>query len=255
MNGLTLTCQVVWPKMSKCRDISMWYQHIGKQLQVAYPIWDTSLLTELDMVTMEQLFTDANLLDVWEARRPGFQKSRNCLSEPTFSSPEFGWWFAASGMSWTLLAFSGMMSYPWENNNACNFAGRGCRCPMDGECRKLYLIGIKDQKSQIGTRNISSECVRYRDTVYARYLCRQFRYAQIATEEIIMNEWMTAQLHHVALRATQISRSSSSYCHCHCHLHHLIICTIIMNSIKMNLISFSILTVRERLAPAADLIG
>jgi len=37
--------------------------------QVAYPIWDTSLLTELDMVTMEQLFTDANLLDVWEARR------------------------------------------------------------------------------------------------------------------------------------------------------------------------------------------
>ena len=189
MNGLTLTCQVVWPKMSKGRDISMWYQQIGKQLQVAYPIWDTSLLTELDMVTMEQLFTDANLLDVWEARRPGFQKSRNCLSEPTFSSPEFGWWFAASGMSWTLLAFSGMMSYPWENNNACNFAGRGCRCPMDGECRKLYLIGIKDQKSQIGTRNISSECVRYRDTVYVRYLCRQFRYAQIATEEIIMNEW------------------------------------------------------------------
>ncbi len=40
-----------------------------EQLQVAYPIWDTSLLTELDMVTMEQLFTDANLLDVWEARR------------------------------------------------------------------------------------------------------------------------------------------------------------------------------------------
>ena len=40
--------------------------------QVAYPIWDTSLLTELDDTIMEQLFTDANLLDVWEARRrPG----------------------------------------------------------------------------------------------------------------------------------------------------------------------------------------
>ena len=159
MNGLTLTCQVVWPKMSKGRDTKMcWYQQIGKQLQVAYPIWDTSLLTELDMVTMEQLFTDANLLDVWEARRPGFQVSRNCLSETTFSIPEFGWWFAASGMSWTLLAFSGMMSYPWENNNVCNFAGRGCRCPMDGESRKHYLIGIKDQKNQIGTRNIKWVC-------------------------------------------------------------------------------------------------
>ena len=38
-------------------------------LQVAYPIWDTSLLTELDTELMERLFTDANLLDVWEARR------------------------------------------------------------------------------------------------------------------------------------------------------------------------------------------
>lgn len=37
--------------------------------QVAYPIWDTSLLTELDTELMERLFTDANLLDVWEARR------------------------------------------------------------------------------------------------------------------------------------------------------------------------------------------
>ena len=158
------------------------------------------------------------------------------------------------GWAGTLLAFSGMMSYPWENNNACNFAGRGCRCPMDGECRKLYLIGIKDQKSQIGTRNISSECVRYRD--YS--LCTvSMQTVSLRTDCHTRNhhEWMTAQLHHVALPATQISRSSSSYCHCHCHLHHLIICTIIMNSIKMNLISFNILTVRERLAPAADLIG
>jgi hypothetical protein len=38
-------------------------------MQVAYPIWDTSLLTELDTELMERLFTDANLLDVWEARR------------------------------------------------------------------------------------------------------------------------------------------------------------------------------------------
>ncbi|CAK8986476.1 unnamed protein product [Durusdinium trenchii] len=38
--------------------------------QVAYPIWDTSLLTDLNEQTMEKLFTDANLLDVWEARRP-----------------------------------------------------------------------------------------------------------------------------------------------------------------------------------------
>ncbi|CAK9019022.1 ATP-binding cassette sub-family D member 3 (68 kDa peroxisomal membrane protein) (PMP68) (70 kDa peroxisomal membrane protein) (PMP70), partial [Durusdinium trenchii] len=37
--------------------------------QVAYPIWDTSLLTDLNEQTMEKLFTDANLLDVWEARR------------------------------------------------------------------------------------------------------------------------------------------------------------------------------------------
>ena len=81
-----------------------------------------------------------------------------------------------AGMSWTLLAFSGMMSYPWENNNVCNFAGRGCRCPMDRECRKLYRIGIKDHKSQIGTRNISSECVRYTDTIYLLYLCKQLRY-------------------------------------------------------------------------------
>ena len=37
---------------------------------MAYPIWDTSLLTDLNEQTMEKLFTDANLLDVWEARRP-----------------------------------------------------------------------------------------------------------------------------------------------------------------------------------------
>ncbi|CAE8663641.1 unnamed protein product, partial [Polarella glacialis] len=37
--------------------------------QVAYPIWDNSLLTELDDDCMEDLFTDANLGDVWEARR------------------------------------------------------------------------------------------------------------------------------------------------------------------------------------------
>eukprot|EP00931_Biecheleriopsis_adriatica_P093343 TRINITY_DN67085_c0_g1_i1.p1 TRINITY_DN67085_c0_g1~~TRINITY_DN67085_c0_g1_i1.p1 ORF type:complete len:1643 (+),score=307.56 TRINITY_DN67085_c0_g1_i1:40-4968(+) len=37
--------------------------------QVAYPVWDSSLLTDLDDETMARMFRDANLLDVWEARR------------------------------------------------------------------------------------------------------------------------------------------------------------------------------------------
>jgi len=36
---------------------------------VAYPIWEEKLLTDLTDVTMERLFKDANLDDVWDARR------------------------------------------------------------------------------------------------------------------------------------------------------------------------------------------
>ncbi|CAJ1417049.1 unnamed protein product, partial [Effrenium voratum] len=49
--------------------------------QVAYPIWDTSLLTELDDTIMEQLFTDANLLDVWEARRDELDSPHICWDD------------------------------------------------------------------------------------------------------------------------------------------------------------------------------
>ncbi|CAE7460506.1 ABCD3 [Symbiodinium natans] len=37
--------------------------------QVAYPIWDTSLLTDLTDEKMEKLFMESGLEDVWEARR------------------------------------------------------------------------------------------------------------------------------------------------------------------------------------------
>jgi len=37
--------------------------------QVAYPIWDTSLLTDLSDEKMEKLFMESGLEDVWEARR------------------------------------------------------------------------------------------------------------------------------------------------------------------------------------------
>ena len=66
----------------------MWY---GLLLQVAYPIWDTSLLTELDMDTMEKLFIDANLLDVWEARRQRHVMTSRALARDELDTPGISW--------------------------------------------------------------------------------------------------------------------------------------------------------------------
>lgn len=66
----------------------MWY---GLLLQVAYPIWDTSLLTELDMDTMEKLFVDANLLDVWEARRQRHVMTSRALARDELDTPGISW--------------------------------------------------------------------------------------------------------------------------------------------------------------------
>merc|ERR1711974_334772 len=37
--------------------------------QVAYPLWDQSLLQDLDNKTMERLFKEAHLQDFWEAHQ------------------------------------------------------------------------------------------------------------------------------------------------------------------------------------------
>ncbi len=37
--------------------------------QVAYPVWETSLLEELNDDKMEQLFRECNLADVWQMRK------------------------------------------------------------------------------------------------------------------------------------------------------------------------------------------
>lgn len=64
--------------------------------------------------------------------------------------------------------------------------------PVSYGWRESQALSYRHKRSEKPDWNkehqVSVSCL-YRDTVYVRYLCRQFRYAQIATQEIIMNEW------------------------------------------------------------------